>query len=185
MNRDLQDTDTNLIIRCRKGEARAQFILFRKYSKAMYNIAVRFTNNRMDAEDILQESFITAFERLQELENTASFPSWLKRIVVNRSVDHIRKKRLKFDDLDDSVADIQETGDEADLNIDPELIHEMIKNLPQGGRTVLVLHVLEGYKHREIAEMLGISESTSKSQYTRAIGLLYSNLKQKFYATEA
>ncbi len=183
MNREYNDTDSNLIGRCRNGEAKAQFILFRKYLKAMYNIAIRFTNNHMDAEDILQESFITAFEKLPELMNTATFPAWLKRIVINRCIDQIRKNRLIFDDLDDNLPDDWDKDDEPDFITDPAIVHDLIKNLPKGGRTVLVLHILEGYKHREIADMLGISESTSKTQYFRAIKLLNKNLKQKIYAT--
>jgi RNA polymerase sigma factor (sigma-70 family) len=183
MNSEYHYTDSNLIGRCRNGESKAQFILFRKYSKAMYNIAIRFTNNHMDAEDILQESFITAFEKLPELLNPSTFPGWLKRIVINKCIDQVRKNRLVFDDLDDNLPDENYSDDEPDFTIDPAIVHNSIKNLPQGGRTILVLHVLEGYKHREIAGMLGITESTSKTQYSRALKLLNRELKQKIYVT--
>jgi RNA polymerase sigma factor (sigma-70 family) len=147
----------------------------------MYNIAIRFLNNKMDAEDILQESFVTAFEKLSELTNNDAFGSWLKRIVINNCITQIRRNKLEFDDIEDYLtADYPDDGDE-ELTVDPVLVHKAIKELPAGGRTVLVLHALEGYKHHEIAEMLGISESTCKSQYRRALELLYINLKQKIY----
>ena len=171
-----------LLDRCREGEVKAQFMLYKQYSKAMYNIAIRFLNNKMDAEDVLQESFVSAFEKLSELTSDTAFGSWLKRIVINNCITHIRKNRFELVDINDhnSFADENE---EDDLNIDPAVVHNAIKELPAGGRAILVLHALEGYKHREIAEMLGISESTSKSQYKRSLEILFINLKQKIYVS--
>jgi RNA polymerase sigma factor (sigma-70 family) len=181
MSIDDLNTTEKIIDRCRQGDVKAQYILYKQYSKAMYNIAVRFLNNKMDAEDILQESFITAFEKLSELTNNIAFGSWLKRIVINNSITQVRKNHFEFTD----IADYQfvEENTEEDFNIDPALIHDAIKELPSGGRTILVLYALEGYKHREIAEMLGVSESTSKTQYKRALDLLYRQLKQKIYVS--
>ena len=174
---------TDLVERCRKGEVNAQFMLYKQYSRAMYNIAIRFLNNRMDAEDVLQEAFITAFEKLEGLSSNDAFGSWLKRIVINNCITHIRSLKFDFENIDDHlpIADLTEEG--AEFTIDPAVVHEHIKSLPAGGRTVLVLYALEGYKHREIAGMLGISESTSKSQYRRALELLNKELKQKLYVT--
>jgi RNA polymerase sigma factor (sigma-70 family) len=181
MSTDELNTDFQIVSRCRRGEARAQFMLYKQYSKAMYNIAIRFLNNRMDAEDILQESFITAFGKLNELANDNAFGSWLKRIVINNCITHLKRNKQAFEDINGyaSVADTDEPDHFPD--IDPAMIHKAIKDLPAGGRTILALHALEGYKHREIAELLGISESTSKSQYKRSLELLYVNLKQKIY----
>ena len=173
--------NTELLDRCKNDEVKAQFILYKQYSKAMYNIAIRFLNNKMDAEDILQESFVMAFKNLNELTNDKAFGSWLKRIVINNCISHIRKNRIGFEDIEDYVSIVSFADEEPDISIDPALVHYAIKELPAGGRTVLVLHALEGYKHREISEMLGISESTSKSQYKRALDLLYIQLKQKIY----
>jgi RNA polymerase sigma-70 factor (ECF subfamily) len=175
-----QNSDRQIIVRCKNGDVNAQFILYKQYSKAMYNIAIRFLNNKMDAEDILQESFITAFEKLEELANIPAFGSWLKRIVINNCITFIKKRRFEFDDIDD-YSEQEEMGED-DLKPDPVHLHNAIKELPAGGRTILVLHALEGYKHREIAGMLGISESTSKSQYKRSLDILYNRLKQKTYA---
>ncbi len=175
---------TNLIDRCRRGEVNAQFILYKRYSKAMYNIAIRFLNNKMDAEDILQESFITAFEKLDELADHNAFGSWLKRIVINNCITHLRNIRFDFVNIDDHLHEADSDERETEITVTPEIVHEYIKNLPAGGRTVLVLYALEGYKHREIAGLLGISESTCKSQYRRALGILNRELKQKLYVTE-
>ena len=183
MSMDDLNTDRHILDRCRDGEVKAQFMLYKQYSKAMYNIAIRFLNNKMDAEDILQESFVTAFEKLDNLDSDDAFGSWLKRIVINNCISHIRRNRFEFEDLEDhSPADYPEEN-EAELNIDPALVHNAIRDLPHGGRTILVLHALEGYKHREIAGMLGVSESTSKSQYKRALDLLFISLKQKIYVS--
>jgi RNA polymerase sigma factor (sigma-70 family) len=181
MDRNSLNINGQIIERCKNGDVKAQFLLYKQYSKAMYNIAIRFLNNRMDAEDILQESFVTAFEKLGELINYDSFGSWLKRIVINNCINQLRKNRLELDDIGDyEPADYPDDGEE-DLSIDPVLVHKAIKELPPGGRTIMVLHALEGYKHREIAGMLGISESTSKSQYRRALEVLFLKMKQKIY----
>lgn len=137
----------------------------------------------MDAEDILQESFVTAFEKLGELTSNNAFGSWLKRIVINNCISHIRRNKIEFDDIDDHQSVIGTDEGEEEFNIDPALVHNAIKDLPPGARTILVLHALEGYKHREIAEILGVSESTSKSQYKRSLDILYTQIKNKIYVS--
>lgn len=173
----------DLVDRCRKGEVNAQFMLYKQYSRAMYNIAIRFLNNKMDAEDILQESFITAFEKLDELADHNAIGSWLKRIVINNCITHLRKSKFDFENIDDHPVSADLAEEDTEITIDPAVVHDHIRRLPAGGRAVLVLYALEGYKHREIAGMLGISESTCKSQYRRALGLLNKELKQKIYVT--
>lgn len=181
MSIDEININRQILERCKNGEVKAQFMLYKQYSKTMYNIAIRLLNNKMDAEDILQESFVTVFEKLGELTNKDAFGSWLKRIVINNCLTHLRHHKFEFDDINDySPADFP-NEEETELNLNPELVHNAIKDLPEGGRTVLVLHALEGYKHREIAELLGVSESTSKTQYKRALEMLFIQLKNKIY----
>lgn len=166
-----------LVEKCLDGDIKAQYQLYKKYSKAMYNIAIRFVNNKMDAEDILQESFITAFSRLGDLQNKDLFGSWLKRIVINNCISLQRKHKVAFEEMDEQRhGEVPETDDRM-VAVDPSLVHEAIKDLPQKGRTVLVLRALEGYSHKEIAEALGISVSTSKTQYHRALSLLNIKLR--------
>ena len=101
MSIDDINIDRQLLEQCKNGEVKAQFMLYKQYSKAMYNIAIRFLNNKMDAEDILQESFVTAFEKLNDLSNDKAFGSWLKRIVINNCITHLRRNKFEFDDIDD------------------------------------------------------------------------------------
>lgn len=168
-----------VIDKCLEGDIKAQFQLYKQYSKAMYNIASRFLNNKMDAEDILQESFVTAFRRLEELQNKDAFGSWLKRIVINNCISLQRKRRIQFEEIDEQrhgeAFELEEGMPEVDL----ALVHQAIKELPAKGRSVLVLRALEGYSHKEIAETLGITVSTSKTQYSRALSLLNGKLKGK------
>ncbi len=182
MEKDTFNISTQLVKRCLEGDVKAQFMLYKNYSAAMFNIAVRITGNRMDAEDVLQESFVTAFEKLGLLENTGAFSSWLKRIVINNAVSFLRKKQIIFEDLNESDGIHADEQPDFDSGIDPAEVHSAIKELPDGSRMVLVLHALEGYRHREIAEMLDISESTSKSQYRRALEILNKKLNERIYA---
>lgn len=168
-----------LIEKCLNGDIKAQYQLYKQYSKAMYNIAIRFLNNKMDAEDILQESFIKAFNRLEELQNKELFGNWLKRIVINNCISLQRKRKIAFTEIDEEKYGEVMEMDEGIPRIDPDLVHGAIKELPPKGRTVLVLRALEGYSHKEIAETLGVSVSTSKTQYHRALALLNQKLKGK------
>lgn len=145
----------------------------------MYNIAIRFLNNKMDAEDILQESFIKAFNSLGELKNTDLFGSWLKRIVINNCISFHRKRKIAFEEMDEEKYGETVETDDGLPEVDPALVHGAIRELPRKGRMVLVLRALEGYSHKEIAETLGITVSTSKTQYSRALSLLNKKLKGK------
>ena len=145
----------------------------------MYNIASRLVNNKMDTEDILQDSFITAFSRLGDLKDRNAFGGWLKRIVINNCISLQRKRKFEFENIEDYKFEDGSGSDESMPDIDPALVHNAIKELPDKGRAVLVLRALEGYKHQEIAEILGISVSTSKTQYSRALALLNRKLKSK------
>jgi RNA polymerase sigma factor (sigma-70 family) len=174
-----------LIEKCLGGDMKAQFQLYKQYSQAMYNIALRFLNNKMDAEDILQESFVTAFSRLDELHNKDAFGSWLKRIVINNCISLQRKRKMRFEEIDEYQHGQEDAGEEGLAQLDPALVHQAIKELPAKGRAVLVLRALEGYSHKEIAEALGVTVSTSKTQYSRALGLLNGKLKGKIHVEEA
>lgn len=136
-------------------------------------------NSAEEAEDVLQESFVKAFKNLEGYRGTASIGSWLKRIVVNTAINHIRKKQLTLVPLDQVEADAGLPFDSDDnyLFLEVEKIKQGISQLPDGYRIVFSLYLLEGYDHTEIAEILGISVSTSKSQYNRAKSKLRSLLK--------
>jgi RNA polymerase sigma factor (sigma-70 family) len=165
-----EDIHRDVIESCKGGDVRAQYQLYSLYSKAMYNICLRMTNHREEAEDVLQESFSYAFGKLGSFRYESSFGAWLKRIVVNTCINHLKKKRVDLvyteqqnDPLpDDDVVDYEE------IRFRVDSVMKVIEKLPEGYRIVFSLYLLEGYDHGEIAEILGISESTSKSQFLRA-----------------
>ena len=145
--------------------------LYNLYAKAMYNTALRIVQEQSEAEDVLQESFLSAYDNLESYRFEASFGSWLKRIVVNKSLTVLKKRKLEFDTIDEDKSPLQNESDEADKTCFPKTVEQVvqaIKKLPDGYRTILSLYLIEGYDHLEISQILGISESTSKSQYSRA-----------------
>jgi RNA polymerase sigma-70 factor (ECF subfamily) len=151
-----------------KGNASAQRQLYNLYVKAMYHTALRITSSSSDAEDVLQEAFINAFNNLNNFSYQSTFGAWLKRIVVNKSIDFINKKKLTLvsDISEFELPDNEEYDEEPDYSV--EEIKEAMQKLANGYRLTLSLYLFEGYDHAEISEILGISESTSKSQYHRA-----------------
>jgi RNA polymerase sigma factor (sigma-70 family) len=140
----------------------------------MYNVGYRITGNREDADDVLQEAFISAFKNLDNYRGDATFGAWLKRIVVNKSINVLKKRKHEFLPADDEwdVAEEEETAGDYKDGLTVDRVKKAIEGLPDGYRSVLSLYLLEGYDHQEIAEILGITESTSKSQLNRAKGKL-------------
>lgn len=168
---------------CKRNDEMCQFQLYNIFVKSMYNTALRFFNNKMIAEDIVQESFVAAFANIKRFKGESSFGSWLKRIVINRCISEIRKKKVVFESIDDNITGLYEDEFIED-RISDRAIHDAIKELPINARTILNLYVFEGYKHKEIAEILDITESTSKTQYKRAKQILYNKLKPAYYGIE-
>ncbi len=159
-----------LIEECRKGNGKAQFRLYNQYSKAMYNLAYRILNNREDAEDILQEAFTDCFRNIGSFRFESTFGAWLKKILVNKCINQLKKKKIDLTLCETLPSQINE--EEAEVKYDTKKIFKGIEMLPDGYRIILTLYLLEGYDHSEISQILGISESTSKSQYSRAKGKL-------------
>ena len=157
-----------IIQECRKGNSKAQFTLYNLYSKAMYNLAYRMTNNREDAEDILQETFVECFRNLGSFRFESTFGAWLKSILINRSINHLRKKKINLV-FQENLPDTADSNDaDYETVYSTEKIFKGIERLPDGYRIILTLYLLEGYDHQEISQIMGITESTSKSQYSRA-----------------
>jgi len=167
-----------LIEECRKGNSRAQFRLYNQYSKAMYNVAYRMLNNREDAEDILQETFIDCFRNINSFRFESTFGAWLKKILINKCINYLRKKKVDFE-LCDTLPD-KAAQEEEDTVYETGKIIKGIEQLPEGYRVILSLYLLEGYDHTEISQILGISESTSKSQYSRAKEKLRNQLSNNY-----
>jgi len=147
----------------------------------MYNVLVRLVANKALAEELLQDAFVKAFTRIDQYDGKYSFGAWLKRIVINTGISELRKRKTDFVAFDPIKHDIAEEAEEIP-GLKPEHLQRAIQNLPDGTRTVFTLYQVEGYKHREIAELLNVSESASKVQYMRARTQLRESLKPEYYA---
>lgn len=167
-----------IVDRCLEGDRTGYEELYRLYSRAMFNVSLRITNDEAEAEDVLQEAFVSAFQYLSTFNQTASFGAWLKRIVVNKALNHIKRRRLDTIPMDDEL-DMIEGYDEVDLKYGVDQVKNAMEQLPDGYRTVFSLYLIEGYDHREIAEIMGVTESTSKSQFNRSKKKLIEILKQE------
>jgi RNA polymerase sigma-70 factor (ECF subfamily) len=165
-----QDIHREIIELSKEGNPKAQFQLYKLYSKAMFNICFRMLNNKEEAEDLLQESFTDAFMKLNSFRYESSFGAWLKRIVINKCINAINKKKIDLVFPDNPIE--PDAGDEevdySGIDMDVRRIHHAVEKLPDGYRVIFSLYALEGYDHGEISQIMNISESTSKSQYLRA-----------------
>ncbi|MCS7018254.1 MAG: sigma-70 family RNA polymerase sigma factor [Cytophagales bacterium] len=178
------DIHRYLIERCLENDRKAQFQIYKLYADAMYNVCCRMLKNEADAQDVLQEAFVDAFTKLHTFRFDAPFGSWLKRIVINRCVNALKKRKLltihveekKLAHLpDDEPADMHE--DEIEWEISK--VRRCMDKLPEGARIVCNLYLFEGYDHAEIAEILNITEATSKAQYSKARKRLREMLMQE------
>ena len=160
----------DIIQRCRQGEDAAYHQLYRLYKRSMYNACFRIVNSKEEAEDVLQESFVSAFRNMEHYRGDSTFGAWLKRIVVNRAITQVKKKKMERFPEDErwDVREELETDIFEGFPCTVEQVTTAIQRLPDGYRMVLSLYLLEGYDHGEIGEILGISESTSKSQFNRS-----------------
>ncbi|MDX2303385.1 MAG: RNA polymerase sigma factor [Microscillaceae bacterium] len=170
MNKNYPEIHNGLIEALKQGDRKAQFQVYKLYSKAMYNLCMRMTNHEAEAEDVLQEAFLDAFRKIHTFKGESTFGAWLKRIVINRSINHLKKRKLDLVPVDEMDFRDDEPGyaQEEEIKFQVDRVHQAIQLLPDGFRMVLTLYLLEGYDHSEISEIMGISESTSKSQYNRA-----------------
>ena len=161
-----------------QGSNKARYQLYQLYSKAMFNVCYRMMNNREEAEDMLQEAFVLAFQKLDTFRNESGFGSWLKTITIRTCINALNKRKLDLRYIDDMhrFETAEEEPEEALYTT--ENILEAMNKLPEGGRLVFSLYLLEGYDHGEIAQILNITESTSKSQYMRAKRKVYEFLKK-------
>ncbi|MDX1284919.1 MAG: RNA polymerase sigma factor [Draconibacterium sp.] len=158
-----------IIEAAKKGKERARYELYQLYSKAMFNVSYRMMNNREEAEDMLQEAFTQAFMKLDSFRYESNFGSWLKRIVVNTCINAINKKKVELTYCEEIYHhDTAEENAEHEPEFTVASVTKAMELLPEGGRMVFSLYLLEGYDHVEISQILGITESTSKSQFMRA-----------------
>lgn len=183
----LVHTLDELLERCRAGDAVAFRQVFDRYKRAMYNVGYRIVNNPDEAKDVLQDSFISAFTNLDNYRGDAAFGAWLKRIVVNKAINIVRRRRFErlpeSGEFDVSDEQVPEAMDGFPFSV--EQVRTAIDELPDGYRVVLSLYLMEGYDHGEIAQIMGITESTSKSQFNRSKKRLLEILHTKSYGKQS
>jgi RNA polymerase sigma factor (sigma-70 family) len=172
MNRNFTETEAELIAGCLAGDRKQQKALYNLYAPKLFPICLRYTKNEMDAEDVLQEAFIKLFNNLHTYAGEGSFEGWIRRIFVNTAIEHLRRKRMETIDcytIENKLCDKTPSGLDNLYKMD---LLNSTKTLSNGYQTVFRLFVIEGFSHQEIANKLGISESTSKSQFSRAKAVL-------------
>ena len=174
------DIHSQLIDECRNGSSKAQFEIYKLYYKAMYNTCLRFVKNPMEAEDVMQEAFLAAFRNIDSFRGEVSFGSWLKRIVVNRSLDVLKKKSLDLEPLEEGRTIIDNDDDcDYEANYKVEQVKKAIALLPDSYRVLLTLHLFEGYDHEEIAQIMEMSNAAVRTGYSRARKRLQELLETK------
>ena len=176
-------SESDLIRGCIDGNRQMQEILYRKFSPKMYGVCLRYSGNVEDANDLLQEGFIKIFNNLGKFRGEGSFEGWIRRIFVNTSIEHFRKKVKLY-----NVSEVQEnTIEDIELNVFDSMAEKdiifLVNELSPGYKAVFNMHVIEGYSHKEIADILGITEGTSKSQLARAKGVLKKSLEKRMNKT--
>ena len=157
-----------LVEKCRKNDQRAQMELYDAYSQAMFTTAFNFVKDDALAQDLMQEAFIKAFKKIDSYSGEATFGAWLKRIVINQSLDWLKSKKVQTVEWDEQVFDVMEEDTwEMEDNFNVKSVLQCIEELPQKCKNVVKLYLLEGYDHQEVAQILEISEVASRSQLSR------------------
>jgi len=175
---------SNVVEKCKANDRTAQLQLYRKYCDGMFVVANRFVKNADDAEDVLQESFIKAFQKIHQYKGDVTFGAWLKRIVVNKSIDFLKSKKDKIS-IDEH--DMQVVAEDDNWNVPSVIsideVRLAIDQLQEKYKYVVLMFLVEGYDHQEIAEILSISSSASRTRLSRGKGQLKELLKEKNYGT--
>ena len=167
-----------LILECKKQQPKAQELLYKKYSKVLFGVCLKYSPNYQEAEDSLQDAFITIFNKIDQFKSKGSFEGWLKRITVNTVLQKYRKQKVFKLTNEEQIEDKIEEVSLENSNIVLNDLLTMIQELPNQYRLVFTLYVLDDYSHKEISEMLGISVGTSKSNLSRARQLLITKVEQ-------
>jgi RNA polymerase sigma-70 factor (ECF subfamily) len=181
----LDTSDSKLIKGCEKGNRKAQNQLYQKYKATLFGICLRYANSREEAEDMLQEGFIKIFSDLYQYKPTGPLGGWMRRVVINVALQHIRKnKKFRIFENHAQIVAAYDPDLEIFKSNREEAILKIVQQLPDGYRIIFNLYVIEEFSHREIAEKLGISVSTSKSQYSRARAALRAMLEKNITTEE-
>ena len=170
--------DLTLVNECAKGNSKAQRALFDKFAPKMLAVCQRYLRNNQEAEDVLQDGFVKVFQKIVDFKMEGSLEGWIRRIVVNTALDTIRRNKKLLDDV--QVEEVQYKVSFTDHQFDGMDLAQLMKlinEMPDGYRIVFNMFAIEGYSHKEIADTLGVTENTSKSQYSRARAFLRTQLE--------
>lgn len=169
--------DEKLIRGCLEGKRQAQNQLYHRYAPTMLGVCMRYSQNREEGEDLLQEGFIKVFQHIGNYKGTGSFEGWIRRIMVNTAINHyhaaLKQQFLHIENIENLAPLMEQDTNQIfdhsveSIDIPPDLVMGLIQKMPEGYRMILNMYVFEGYQHKEIADMLGISENTSKSQLSK------------------
>lgn len=169
------------MVECKQGSKKACFELYKLYAKAMLNVAFRVVGNVAEAEDVIQESFLDAFKRINDFRQETTFGLWLKQIVVSKSINVLRKRKVELIELGDDADYLaeEELCDDEEMHYKVARVKEAMNDLPEGYKQVISLYLIEGYDHEEIGQILNITENTSRTQFLRAKRKLSEILSRK------
>lgn len=165
-------SEESMVKGCLRGNQRAQRMFYEKFAPLMYPLCLRYVREISEAEDVMISGFMKAFDKIDTYSGKGSLSGWLRRIMINQALGHLRKNKTMYLEIDLEAADYQPQMKWSTGHLEAEDLMKLVRQLPMGYRTVFNLYAIEGYSHKEIAEILGISENTSKSQLSRARGLL-------------
>ena len=174
----------DIVEQCKQNSRKAQLELYRQYCDGMFSVAMRFLKNSDDAEDVVQEAFIKAFQKIHQYNGEVTFGAWLKRIVINKSIDFLKSKKQKMVTLDESYLQIETDEDwTIEEGITIKEVRTSIEQLPEKYKYVVLMFLIEGYDHSEIAEVLQLTPTNCRTRLLRGKGLLKKILKNKNYGT--
>lgn len=172
-----------LIAKCKKQDIKAQEQLYRLFSGKLFSMCLKYSGNYAEAEDILQDTFLTIFKKIAQYDHKGSFEGWMKRIAINTALQRYRKPQVFEIVNEDALKTAEIEIDEEDISLD--FLLKIVQDLPERYRLVFNLYVLDGYSHKEVAEMLKITTGTSKSNLARARGILKEKIEKKNYVKTA
>ncbi|MFC6999712.1 RNA polymerase sigma factor [Rufibacter roseus] len=171
--------ELDLVKALQKGDAKAQRFLYERYAGPMLGVCMRYLKNEMDAEEVMINGFMKVYQNVDRFEQKGSFEGWVRRIMVNEALQHLRKQEIMHMSIEKEHNYLASEDATADSDMSAEEMMEMLHDLPAGYRAVFNLYAIEGYSHKEIADMLNISEGTSKSQLSKARAMLQRMLAQQ------
>ena len=176
----------DIVEQCKANDRKAQMQLYKQYCKGMFCVAMRYVQNSDDAEDVIQESFIKAFQKIHQFKGEVTFGAWLKRIVINKSIDFLKSRKQRRVELDENYLHLSEDEDwtvERDITIDQ--VKLAIGQLPEKYKYVVMMFLIEGFDHSEISQVLKLTETTSRTRLLRGKSYLKGLLKEKAYGTRS